>query len=265
MLQTEDRETNAFLRQSETRTPEDLHGMEAEEVGADAPRGTLPLGNRRAVIEMDVALKIESAVRALATLASGIEDTSGLFVRRTDSIAVKLQEVADAIRATHRGRGVKIAGLSRTRLRKQLVDHVLERIAERGTKELAIEALPGGGATVRFEGDIVVDLSRREAVFLEILAEDTGKSRDGLVGWKTEKKVIAKLENRLGRRYKTTGALNNLVYVLRGKLRNRGVNPYLVQRGPEGLRFALRKRRRSPRRKVARGVKPAPASRQAPV
>jgi hypothetical protein len=118
----------------------------------------------------------------------------------------------------------------------------LRRTAEAGVSSLAVAWCADGAAEVRLDGGKAFRLPAGLAELLEILALDSGRRADGLVGWKTLDEVAILVGKRRGQPVRRH-AVTQLVYRLRRELFARGaVNPYLVQSSRRhGVRFALRR------------------------
>lgn len=99
-----------------------------------------------------------------------------------------------------------------------------------------------GSAVVRIDDGKEFTLPPTLADLLAILCEDTGRSTDDLIGWKSIHEVVNWLQKKTGRRF-TKRAVIQSVYRLRKELFKASVNPYMVQTNRRyGLRFALRRK-----------------------
>jgi hypothetical protein len=128
------------------------------------------------------------------------------------------------------------------------VDHTIRSHKESSQNE----PQPAGAFSVEFDscadGSAVVwidgrgfTLSPTLTDLLMVLCEDTGRSPDGFIGWKSINEVARSLKKKTGRRF-TNHALTQNVHRLRQLLLKAGLNPDLVQTNRRcGLRFALRR------------------------
>jgi hypothetical protein len=118
---------------------------------------------------------------------------------------------------------------------------LLKVAAQSGVKSLEILGQETGEALVCIDGGKTFLLSRTLASLLSVLAQDTAKPDGELVGWKSLAEVAGNLQKQLGRAF-TPHTVRQLVSRLRKALAiGGGLNPYLVQSSPRGLRFALRR------------------------
>jgi hypothetical protein len=99
-----------------------------------------------------------------------------------------------------------------------------------------------GAAWVRVNESHELVLPPKLALFLEILAADTGRCPDGTVAWKLASAVRAAMAEQSGASPLGAHALNQLTYRLRRELARHGVHPGLLQynRTKRAFRFALR-------------------------
>ena len=119
----------------------------------------------------------------------------------------------------------------------------LRQIAEAGTSSLELNHRADGSAEVRIAAGKQFTLPPTLAHLLSILSDDSGRSDEGLVGWKTLDEVAILLQKREGRPF-TRHGVTQQVYRLRKELFQRGgVNPFLVQTNRRlGVRFAVRRK-----------------------
>jgi hypothetical protein len=140
------------------------------------------------------------------------------------------------------------AGASRpailARGRADRITEALRVAANSGVGSLELERRADGSATLRIDDGVPFVLPPMLADLLDVLAVDSGRSDDGLVGWKTLAEVTLLLGKHVGRTVSKPAVTQN-VYRLRRRLYEEGgVNPYLVQTSRRhGLRFALRAKR----------------------
>jgi hypothetical protein len=120
------------------------------------------------------------------------------------------------------------------------VNHALRHTAP-GAFSVEFDSCADGSVKVCIDGREFT-LSPTLADLLAVLCEDTGRSPDGVIGWKSIDEVIGLLKKKTGRQLTRHGVTQN-VHRLRQELLKVGVNPYLVQTNRRcGLRFALRPR-----------------------
>jgi hypothetical protein len=123
---------------------------------------------------------------------------------------------------------------------------VLRIAAEAGVTSLKMSKRADGSVRVRIDGSQEFELPPALADLLWVLAQDSGRSEDGLIGWKTPDEAAILLAKKQGRT-SSKHALTQNIYRLRTALADRGgVNPFLVQTHRRlGVRFALRRERSS--------------------
>jgi hypothetical protein len=107
---------------------------------------------------------------------------------------------------------------------------------------LDIKYRADGTASVRINENHELVLPPKLALFLQILAADTGRCADGTISWKPADKVRAAMAEQPEGTPLSARALNQLTYRLRQELAKHGVHPGLVQynRTKRAFRFALR-------------------------
>lgn len=195
-----------------------------------------------------------TATRSAPSVSGGavLEQVRGL-VRRQRRLLERLsraEELADALALDLEGIERALAGAeggelvpARERESECHADRrALRRTAEAGIGSLEVVWAVDGAAEVRVDGGKAFRLPAGLGELLEILTLDSGRSDDGLVGWKSLDEVAILL----GKRHGTPvlrHAATQLVYRLRRELFARGaVNPYLVQSSRQrGVRVALRR------------------------
>lgn len=156
-----------------------------------------------------------------------------------DALAFDLEEVERALA----GAQPEPLAASRSRAAGPPNDRLsLRRTAEAGVGSLEVGWASDGAADVSLDGGKAFRLPSGLGELLEVLALDSGRSDDGLVGWKTLDELAILLGKRRGQPVRRH-AVTQLVYRLRHELFARGaVNPYLVQSSrARGARFALRR------------------------
>lgn len=155
-----------------------------------------------------------------------------------DALALDLEEIERALAGTG-SQAVAAVGCPSPGLGDR---GALARTAEAGVAALSVEWSSDGAAEVRLDGGKAFRLPAGLAELLEVLALDSGRGADGLVGWKSLDEVAILVGKRRGRPVRRH-AVTQLVYRLRRELFARGaVNPYLVQSSRRrGVRFALRR------------------------
>jgi hypothetical protein len=115
-----------------------------------------------------------------------------------------------------------------------------DAVADRGVRDLAINAHFDGSAHVRIEGSRPLRLSPALVNLLEVLAAERPSS-DHLVGWKPLDEIAAQLAAREGVPL-NEHAVSNRIWLLRQALIEAGFKARLVQHHPrKGHRFALRR------------------------
>jgi DNA-binding response OmpR family regulator len=109
-----------------------------------------------------------------------------------------------------------------------------------GAFSVELDSRADGSAVVRIDGK-EFKFSPTLADLLAVLCEDTGRSADDLIGWKSINEVARLLKKKTGRRF-TNHVVTQNVHRLRQVLFKAGLNPDLVQTNRRyGLRFALRR------------------------
>jgi hypothetical protein len=178
--------------------------------------------------------KLLSRQRSLARRISRDEELA-------DSIVQDLVELEGAIageRFANAGDGAKeVRREARARAAR-----TLRAAAGAGVTSLKVSKRADGSAGVRIDGGPEFELPKALADLLWVLAQDSGRSEDGLVGFKTLDEVGILLAKKQGR-HSSRHAITQSIYRLRAFLGDRGgVNPFLVQTDRElGVRFALKR------------------------
>lgn len=123
---------------------------------------------------------------------------------------------------------------------------LLRDMAEEGVSSLEIKPRSDGLSDVRIEQGKVFTLPPALADLLYVLALDSGRASDGLVGFKTIAEVMILLRKKSGREFTRRSVAQN-IFRLRNELRLRaGANPFLIQTNRRlGFRFALRRQTES--------------------
>ena len=95
---------------------------------------------------------------------------------------------------------------------------------------------------IYFDSYAPFELTRSQALILDILSGDFGRPDGDLVGWKTTEEIIRIFEKHSGRRL-TTASLNQAIHRLRNVLRENGrFRPELIQRDRRlGIRLARKR------------------------
>jgi DNA-binding winged helix-turn-helix (wHTH) protein len=125
--------------------------------------------------------------------------------------------------------------------KSQEVKHALRQTAP-GAFSVELHSRADGSVVVCIDDGKEFTLPATLADLLAILCEDSARSPDEFIGWKSIDDVVNLLKEKTGRR-PTKRAVTQSVYRLRQELLKVGVNPYLVQTNRRsGLRFALRRK-----------------------
>lgn len=96
-----------------------------------------------------------------------------------------------------------------------------------------------GGGLLRIDEGKTFEVKRGEAEVLEVLLEDRSEADDGLIDWKEQTYIRARVGRKAGRTV-SPGALRTRIYRLRGTLERAGYDRRLIQCHLErGMRFAL--------------------------
>jgi hypothetical protein len=100
----------------------------------------------------------------------------------------------------------------------------------------------GGGGAVTFDNAKRVTLPPALAELIAILISSADESPDELVAWKSLDRVGELMQKRLGRAF-SAHAISQLVWRLRGKLAEAGLDPRLVESSTaSGVRLRLKRR-----------------------
>jgi hypothetical protein len=178
--------------------------------------------------------KFDNRLRQLVERQKALINKINRIEIEADSIAQELDElISDAALATSRP----------ARRDKQGEDlRLLRDIAEDGVSSLEIKPRSDGLADVRIEKGKVFTLPPVLADLLYVLAVDSGRASDNLVGFKTLAEVTILLHKKAGKEFTRRSVTQN-IFRLRNELRRRGgINPFLIQTNRRlGFRFALRR------------------------
>jgi DNA-binding response OmpR family regulator len=130
------------------------------------------------------------------------------------------------------------------------VDHTIRSRKESGQNKhqpapgafsVELDSRADGSAVVWIDGKEFT-LSPTLADLLVILYEDTGRSTDDFIGWKSINEIARLLKKKTGRQF-TKHVVTQNVHRLRQELLKAGVDPDLVQTNRRcGLRFAVRRK-----------------------
>jgi hypothetical protein len=109
---------------------------------------------------------------------------------------------------------------------------------------LEINPLPDGSVEFAIDGGDTFSLGPRLAEVFQYLASgDKDRSgQDALVVWRSRMEIIAYLEKRAGKAFRTN-YVNGMVYLLKNALQNAGYDPKLIQtHRKKGIRLAFKHR-----------------------
>jgi hypothetical protein len=119
--------------------------------------------------------------------------------------------------------------------------NVLQEEARSGVATLSLVPNPDGSCNVRINGGRAFRLPPKLGALLRILAAPGGRvDEDGLVGWKSYQHVAVMLGRRAEGRA-THAHVTQTLWKLREAFTRESQNRFLIQRGPLGVRFALRR------------------------
>ncbi len=179
--------------------------------------------------------KLDNRLRQLVERQKALINRINRIEVEADSIAQELDELA----------GDHTLPLSRpARREKKSEDLTLLRdIAEEGVSYLEIKPRSDGLADVRIERGKVFTLPPVLADLLYVLAIDSGRASDELVGFKTLSEVTILLHKKANKEFTRRSVTQN-IFRLRNEIRRRGgANPFLIQTNRRlGFRFALRRK-----------------------
>ncbi len=178
--------------------------------------------------------KLDNRLRQLVERQKALINRINRIEVEADSIAQELDELA----------GDCTLPSSRPPKREKQEDfRLLRDMAEEGVSWLEIKPRSDGLADVRIEGGKVFALPPVLADLLYVLAIDSGRTTDDLVGFKTLAEVTILLHKKAGKEFTRRSVTQN-IFRLRNELRRRGgANPFLIQTNRRlGFRFALRRR-----------------------
>ncbi|MEW6207428.1 MAG: hypothetical protein AB1631_03620 [Acidobacteriota bacterium] len=180
--------------------------------------------------------KLDDRIRQLVERQKSLINKISRIEVEADSIAQELDQLI--------GERDLPAGLIRREKKQQF--KLLRDLAEEGVSSLDIRPRSDGLSDVRIEQGKVFTLPPALADLLYVLALDSGRAGDGLVGFKTITEVMILLHKKAGREFTRRSVAQN-IFRLRNELRRRaGANPFLIQTNRRlGFRFALRRRTES--------------------
>lgn len=181
--------------------------------------------------------KLDNRLRQLVERQKSLINKINRIEVEADSIAQELDELIGDDRAT-------LPPSRPARREKKSEDiRLLRDIAEVGVSYLEIKPRSDGLADVRIESGKVFTLPPVLADLLYVLAIDSGRASDDLVGFKTLSEVTILLHKKASKEFTRRSVTQN-IFRLRNELRRRGgANPFLIQTNRRlGFRFALRRK-----------------------
>ena len=124
--------------------------------------------------------------------------------------------------------------------KQKLRDAMQLAFKEGGVKTLEIRSRKSGGADVRIDDGKWIYMTTREATLLDVAAFGSEPAADGFPAWQLHDSVALRIEQKSGKR-PNKHTINEVVRLLRRRLSDKDLNPGLLQTGPSGLRFLLRR------------------------
>jgi hypothetical protein len=123
--------------------------------------------------------------------------------------------------------------------RRQAREASRRAVAEGGARELHVRPHASGAADVRINDSGWFRLARREASLLIVAAYAADVAEDRFPSWMPLHRVAFHIGRKVGRE-PTPRAIRQAVYILRKRLSEHGLNPYLLQTDRTlGVRFLL--------------------------